>query len=276
MQIIENMRHAPHWLTRRIGALGLGAMVAASALLPGTTALAAPQAGCGTSVSCIIQFGDARIAERQTALTKLSGAITTQANAGHITSGQASNLQSDVSANANGLAALKTKLDAEITAAAAVADVKLIYLHFRIFAVVLPRDYHIIWLDVLVNIDAKLRTLQPKIETVLDKASKLNDTDNDGDVAAMNAAYADLKAQLTAAEGQIDGAQGLIPSLTPAAFNDPSGIYKTDWTDFVNDIHSAHTDIKAAVADLHKIVAIAKELNAEQKLPAGSAPAHEP
>jgi len=59
-------------LPRRLAALGILSALAASVLLP-AAALAAPaQAGaCGGDVKCIIAFGDARIAERQAALTKL-------------------------------------------------------------------------------------------------------------------------------------------------------------------------------------------------------------
>ncbi len=274
MDIFESMRHAPYRLARRAGVFGLGAMLAVSVLAPGL-ALATPRATCIT-VQCIIAFGDNAIAVRQTALTNLSNKVAAQLSAGHITSAQAGVLSSDVSANASGLSALKTKLDAETDMTAARTDVKSIYVRFRIFAVVLPRDYHEIWLDILINVDARLRALQPKIEGIIDKLSNLNDPDNDRDIAAIKAAYADMKAQLTSAEGQIDGAQGLLPSLTPANFNADPILYRTNFTDFHNDIKEAHIDILAAVADLHKMTRIAKELAAEQNLPAGAQPAAEP
>jgi hypothetical protein len=268
------MRGLPYGLVRWLGALGLGTTLAASALASGG-ALAAPQASC-TTVQCVITFGDSAIAARQTALTTLGNKVTTQLNAKHLTSEQAAAISSDVSNNSAGLATLKTKLDGETTMAAARDDVKNIFSHFRIFAVVLPRDYHEIWLDVLVNIDARLRDLQPKLDGIVDKIAALPDPDNDGDVAAINAAYADLKAQLTSAEGQIDGAQGLFPSLTPANFDANVTLYKTNYTDFHNDIKSAHGDITMAAKDLHKIAQLAKDLIGEQHLPAGATPGAEP
>jgi hypothetical protein len=276
MSIIESMRRAPHGLIRRLGALGLGAMLAVSAFAPGSgAALAAPQASC-TTVQCVITYGDNAIAVRQTALTTLGNKVTAQLNAGHITSAQAGVISNDVSTNSSGLAALKAKLDAETSILTAREDVKNIYLQFRIFAVVLPRDYHEIWLDLLINIDARLRAMQPKIDGIIDKLTALKDPDNDGDLAAINSAYADMKAQLMSVEGQIDGAQGLLPTLTPANYNADLALYKTNFTDFHNDIKTAHGDIVTAVKDLHRISQIAHDLIGEQNLPAGATPATEP
>jgi hypothetical protein len=217
-------------------------------------------------LQCIIAFGDSEIARRDTALNTFSGKVTKQAGAKHITSDQANALQQDVTNNLNGLAGLKTTLDAATTVADARKDVALIYTQFRIFAVVLPRDTHHLWLDILSNTDQKMKDAEDKIQDAINKTS--GDEDKHGDKAAIAAAFQDYKNQLASAEGQIDGALGLLPTLTPAQYDDKSSPYQTNYTDYVNDTRAAGQDIKAAAADLKKIVALLKDLRGKSTAPA--------
>src|SRR5579859_2261422 len=110
------------------------------ALVP-ATALAATQSCTAKDVKCVIQFGDQQIANRITALNKLSATVTDDHNKLLIDDAHASDLQTDVQTNVTGLNTLKTTLDAETDAKAARQDVEKIYTQFRIYAVVLPRDY---------------------------------------------------------------------------------------------------------------------------------------
>jgi hypothetical protein len=184
-------------LPRRLAALGILSALAASVLVP-AAALAAPaQAGaCGGDVKCILAFGDARIAERQAALTKLGTKIGDQLSKGHITSAQAAPLQAQVTQSQGDMTAIKTKLDAETTAAAARQDVHDIYWKYRIFAVVIPKTTRKAFYDVTTNVDAKLKGLEPKIEDAISKAPA-------GEKAQLNQLYSDYKAQLSEAESQV-------------------------------------------------------------------------
>ena len=239
---------------RRLAAFAMLAVLAGAAALP-ATALAAPNntsaATSCTTAQCVIAFGDEEIAKRLTALNTLSGKVTDQLNKGHLTSTQANAVQSDVTNNENGLNALKTKLDAETNITAARQDVKDIYERFRIFAVVLPRDYNTAWLDILQNIDGKLRAIQPKIEYAINHAP----TSEQGQ---LNTLYSDFKAQLQEAESQIDAAQGQVATLTPANFDNDKSVYTTAWQDFRSDTKTAHSDIHQAASDLHQIAQILK------------------
>jgi hypothetical protein len=260
--ILSNCR-APRKVACWLGALACALTLAAAAGTSGT-ASAAPRTTC-TNVQCVIQFGDTQITNRLTALSTLCSKVAAQQTANHITGAQAGAISADCgpsSANVTGLTALKAKLDAETTMAQARADVKNIYEQFRIYAVVLPRDYNEVWLDILTNVDQKLRGVQPKIDAAIDAASGLPDKDNDKE--KINSAFADFKNQLTAAEGQIDGAQGLIPTLSVSAFNNTPSTYKTDYTDYRNDIHTAHQDIAAATKDLHVVAQALKDLVGDQ------------
>ncbi|HEX8731101.1 MAG TPA: hypothetical protein VF725_03475, partial [Ktedonobacterales bacterium] len=65
---------------------GLG-MLAAMVIAPLAGFAAAPTSLCGaTDTQCVITFGNARIAERQTALSKLNSRVSAQYNAGRISS----------------------------------------------------------------------------------------------------------------------------------------------------------------------------------------------
>jgi hypothetical protein len=264
MRIIALARRAVPTLGHHLGLGGLGLLLGVAALVPAATSLAAPQTGCATPppgqsvLQCVIAFGDNEIARRDTALNTFSGKVTKESTAGHISKDQASDLQQDVTNNLNGLATLKTALDAATTVPDARKDVALIYTQFRIFAVVLPRDTHHLWLDILSNVDQKMKDAEGKIEDAIQKTS--SDEDKNGDKAAIAAAFQDYKDQLSSAEGQLDGALGLLPTLTPAQYDDKTSPYRTNYTDYVNDIHSAGQDIKAAVADLKKIAALLKDL----------------
>jgi hypothetical protein len=169
--------------------------MAASIALGGAsaaTALAAPAHSTlptctRTDVKCVIAFGDQRIDERTAALTKLNDKASEQVAAGHITSSQASAIQADVTSNQSGLTALKSKLDAETDATTARQDVKNIYTQFRIFAVVLPRDYHEIVLDIMTNVQAKLVGLEPKLQQAITGAPAVEQ-------AKLNSLYSDFTA----------------------------------------------------------------------------------
>jgi hypothetical protein len=217
------------------------------------TALAAPAASTPTpgakctTVACVQQFGDARITERLEALDKLAG--DAQGHKG-ITDSQRQTILSDEQTNKDGLNALKSKLDGETDIQAARADVKNIYVQFRIFAVVIPRDRGEIWLFHEQNVIARLTAGNDKITSAIQKAKAKGD-----DVTRLLALQADYNAKLADATTQTSNAQGLIPSLTPANYPGTDGTLKT----YRGDLKAAHDDIRDAAKDLHQIVQILKQ-----------------
>lgn len=254
-------------LSRGIRLLGMTTLLALAAALP-ATALAARAATPAatptvcTTLTCIVQFGDARIAERLTALGTLSGKIATDLSNKLISSTQASALQGDVSTNVNGLTTLKGQIDAfngqpdtPQNRQAARALVKQIFLTYRVFAVVLPRDYRELEFDIIFTADQYLRSLDPIIQSAIDNAPA-------GEQAKLNSLFSDYKAQLTEAESQIDAAQGQLPALTPANFNNDPTLYKTALTDYSNDVRAAHQGVRKAAQDLHQIAQILKSSGA--------------
>lgn len=235
-------------LTMRRAALGALAVLSLGVVALPATALAAP----GTcDVHCVISYGDARITERQAALTKLGSVISERASDKHITSDQANALQADVTTNQTGLEALKTKLDAETDATAARRDVKSIYEQFRIYAVVLPRDYRTLELDIEINVAHKLKDLEPTLQSAINGApSSIKDQ--------LTTLYNDYVTQVANAEAQIDAAQGELPQLTPANFNTNQTGYKTALANLRNDVHMGSKDLHQASKDLHTIAKLLK------------------
>ena len=249
MNPLTILRRLPARLTLFAGAALLALAVAAP-----LTALAAPKADAKCDpkdIKCVIAFGDQRIQDRLDALTKLNGKVTDALSAKHITSDQANTLTSDIATNTTGLQNLKAKLDGESDIAAARGDVKNIYLQFRIYAVVLPRDYHELWLDRLADADHRLAGVKDKIADAIAKAPA-------GEQAQLNSLFDDYKTQLAAAEAQMDAAQGELPRFTPENFNTNRQSFETARTNLKNDLKTAHKDLNQAAGDLHQIAQILK------------------
>lgn len=239
-------------IPRHLLAVGMAASIALGGL-GASTALAAPSVTTctRTDVKCVIAFGDLRIDERTAALTRLNDRANFQVAAGHITTSQASAIQADVTSNKNGLAALKSKLDAETDAAAARQDARNIYVQFRIFAVVLPRDYHEIVLDIMTNVQAKMAGLEPKLQQAIANAPSSVQ-------AQLNTLYSDYTAKVAAASTQITNANGLVSYFTPDNLNNNTATYRSNWLTFRSDILAGRADLRQAASDLHQMAQILK------------------
>src|SRR5437763_13586041 len=172
-------------------------------LLP-VTALAATPKCAATDVKCVIQFGDEQITNRIAALNKLSATITEHHNKQLIDDAHADSLQADVKTNIDGLNALKTTLDARTDAKTARQDVEKIYTQFRIYAVVLRRDYRRLHLAIEITVDNKLSALKAPTERRIDNAPADKKDE-------LNKLFTDYKDQLSDAESNIDLAQKTWP-----------------------------------------------------------------
>jgi hypothetical protein len=240
MKLVRTLHRLPPRL------LALGVVVAAAIMVLPATVFAAPTKPASCDLACIIHFGDTRINDRLTALTNLSNRVTNALNNQRITQGQATPLQSDISTNQSGLTHLKSTLDGETAPRAALQDVRNIYLQFRIYAVVLPRDNHQLWLDMLSNAAGKLAGLEPTIQTALDHAPA-------GLKGQLNNLFSDYKAQIAEAQAQIAAGQGQLSVLTVANFNNNRTTYLIALNDLRSDTRTAQRDIKQAIRDLHQI-----------------------
>ena len=238
-------------MPKRFLAIGLFSLLALS--IPATAFAASPTATkCSASdTQCWITLGDQLITARQTALTNLGNKVTDRLNDKLINSDQANVLQSDISTNASGLTALQTKLNGETNAIAARLDVANIFLQFRIYAVVLPRDYRRLYLDIAVNVDARLRGLSENLKEAIQGAPA-------SEQGQLNTLYNDYLAQLSAAEAQFDTAQADFPALTPANFNYNRSAYETSLNSLTTSLKTIRSALKQAGQDAHQIAHILK------------------
>jgi hypothetical protein len=191
------------------------------------------------------------IAARQTALTTLSGKVSGRLNQQLISSDQAAVLQSDIGTNQQGLSALQTKLNGETNAQAARQDVVNILFQFRIFAVVLPRDYRHLYLDIAVTVDARLRGFGPKVQEAIQKAPA-------SEQAQLQSLFSDYQNQLSTAEGQFDSAAADIVTLTPENFNYNRASYTSTLSNLTTSLKTIQTALHQAGQDLHQIAQILK------------------
>jgi len=232
-----------------VGALGL---LAAGVIMPLSGFAAAPASLCApTDTQCVITFGNARIAERQTALSKLNSRVSEVYTDGRITSSDNSTLVGDISSNESGLTTLQGQLDGATDAKTARADVQLIYTQYRIYAVVLPRDYHEVWLDMITHTDTRLTGAEPIIQDAINGAPS-------GVQAQASTLFSDYKTQVATATAQTQAAQSLIAQLTPAAFDASQSSYQSTFGNYKTDIHTAGVATAKAISDLHQIVQLLK------------------
>ena len=248
MKFLAALRRMPE----RFLAIGLFSLLALS--IPATAFAATPTTTpkcSATNAQCWITLGDQLIANRQTALINLGNKVTERLNDKLISSDQTNVLRADISTNASGLTALQTKLNAETNATAARLDVANIFLQFRIYAVVLPRNYRRLFLDVAVNVDAKLRGLSDDLKQAIQNAPVSKQ-------GQLNMLYNDYLAQLSAAEAQFDTAQSDFPTLTPANFNYNHPAYEVSLNSLKTAEETIHSALQKAGQDAHQIAQILK------------------
>ncbi|PWT75609.1 MAG: hypothetical protein C5B60_05095 [Chloroflexi bacterium] len=250
IQTVVQHFHGRVWLKAAIAALALGV-----AILPLTanaaSDLQSQASACNGSLTCLISWGDARIAERLTALRILSGKVKDRQSDHSITSDQAATLQADATTNTNNLTALKAKIDADTEPRRALADDKSIFVTYRIFAAVLPHDYRLLWFDVMQNLESKMRGLIPTIEDAIKGAPSSIQ-------GQLNTLFADYKNQLAAAEAQFDAINTDLPQITPANFDsNPTG-FEATLANLRGDENVAAQDLRSAAKDLHQMVQLAK------------------
>lgn len=240
------MKNFKDFCSRHLAALSL-ALVGALSLF-GIAAAAAPVADAAscTTVSCVQQFGNQRIQERLTALEKLK---TDAKNNKALTGQQQDIIVNDANSNENGLNALKKQLDAETAIKPALADVKNIYVQFRIYAVVLPRDYGEIELFHEQNASQRMTDAEVTIDALIQKDQ------NGKNIGQIKTLDQDYMNKLNDASTNMKGAQGLIPSLVPANYPGTNSTLKT----YHQDLKTARLDLQGAANDLHQMTQLLKE-----------------
>ena len=228
--------------------LALGFAIPATTLAASAASAASTHTNisCGGNLSCVVNFGNQQIQDRLNALNTLNGRVSYWLNKQAITSTQASALQSDVSTNESGLNALQSKLDAETSIQEARQDVHNMYDQFRIYAVVLPRDYRTIHADIAGNIDAKLQGMESDLQTDINSAPS-------SEQQQLTSYYNNFVMEVNAAANDVSTAQNGLAVLTPANFNANPGSYEATQASVTTADQNAHKELHQCGYDLHQI-----------------------
>ncbi|HLX40482.1 MAG TPA: hypothetical protein VKR42_08115 [Ktedonobacteraceae bacterium] len=237
----------PLGLLSTLGLMALSMLVPSTAFASSTTSPTC----AATDVQCVIDIGNQYIAQRESSLAKLSSNVVALANKNELHSDQAAAIQSDITTNESALSSLKTKLDAETNATAAREDVRNIFLEFRIYLVVIPRDLRQVHVDLEENLKDAMKDMESTLQAAI-KAAPISKQ------AQLNSLFNDYVNQLAAAETQIDTALTNLPALTPAYYDSNPTSYASTLKTVSSSELAAHTDLHNAARDLHEMAKLLK------------------
>jgi len=196
----------------------------------------------------IQQKGDAEINRRLGQLNKLDGII---AAATHLTPSDQAYLTAEVNAEVSGLTALETKLNAETTLSAAIADAQNIFTEYRVYALVTPKVWLVKTADDQQSVEAKLSTLSGKLQSRItaDQNAGKNVTSLQGTLNSMNTQISDAQSISSSVEATV------LP-LQPADYDTDHSIL----SGYRSKLQTAQSDDQTADSDATTIVTGLKSL----------------
>ena len=116
--------------------------------------------------------------------------------------------------------------------------------NYRVYVVMTPQTHLTVVIDDETYIEGVFTNLEPTIATAIQNAQ------NGGkDVTAAQAAFTDLKSQVSTAQGETSGQAAQILAQTPAGYPGNWQVFLAARTNATN----AHTDLAAAYADSQRI-----------------------
>ena len=217
----------------------LGAAVATFALLiTAAPSLAAPP----TRLDQLKQRADAEIQRR---LTTLQADSVLVSKATHLTDANRNSLSSLIATDQNGLTALKSTIDGDTDLASALKDARRIVTDFRIYVLVEPQVHLTVAADRVAAIADRFADLDTKLQAKIDTAKQ------DGkDTATEQQALDDAKSKVADASRSASGVPSSVLALTPAGY--PGN--RDTLVQARGELETAHTDLKAARADVATVI----------------------
>lgn len=243
----------------RVGALAVaGGMVlslAGTAFAAGTaTSTVTPGAGsprAGRTLDTLKQTCEAAIDRRVSSLGDLQGKVSSST---YLTASDKTILLGEISAEHDGLAALRVKIAADPDRATLVADCKSIVEHYRVYLLMIPKAHLMIASDAATVIGQKLTDLATKLQADIDRATSAGK-----DTADAQRDLNNLKAAISAgtgAAGPVDGLLNFTLPLNPSEYPADQQNVKTARA----DMGTTHTDFVQAGKDARQVVADLKAL----------------
>lgn len=203
---------------------------------PSSSAPATPSTH-GESLAAIQAKAAAAIARRQ---ASLSVALTSVGANTFITAADKATLQTTLSGDQTGLAALGQTIAADTTAAQAKIDYATIFTGYRVYALALPQVRYAEATDDLTG------TVLPKLQDAQSKLEALIAADPSKNTAAVQASMADLAAQITAISTSTDGLSATVLAFTPAQYDANHALLAAPRA----TLAEARIDVKTARADI--------------------------
>jgi len=190
---------------------------------------------------------EANLAARLSQLDALQRAVGDSAN--HLTSGDRQTLQNDITTvELPGIEALQPQVQEATTCAQLLRDAHSMVFDYRVFVVMTPQTHLTIVADDETYVEGQLVSLEPAIARAIQNAQAQGKN-----VTAAQAAFTDLKGQVSAAQGATGGRAVQVLAQTPSGYPGNWPVFLTTRTDLVNarnDLHSAYTDARQIRADL--------------------------
>ena len=143
-----------------------------------------------------------------------------------------------------GIQALQTQVQSATTCAGLRAVARSMVFNYRVYVVMTPQTHLTIVFDDETYIEGVFVNLEPQIATAIQNAQAAGK-----DVTAAQAAFTDLKSQVSTAQGETSGQSAQILAQTPTG-------YPGNWQVFLTAAPTpanAHTDLHAAYADAQHI-----------------------
>jgi hypothetical protein len=254
-----------HNLARRIavGAVAAGATLGLVALAPesafaatssnttagsGTPTTPASNPGCTSALfGQAQQLVEADLNARVSQLNTLSAATNNSAN--HLTTGDRQTLVNDITTvELPGIQTLQTQVQSVTTCPALRAIAHSMVYNYRVYVVMTPQTHLTIVMDDETYIEGVFVNLEPQIATAIQNAQAAGKN-----VTAAQAAFTDLKNQVSTAQGETNGQSATILAQTPTGFPGNWGVFlaaRTNATNAHTDLHSAYRDAEQIRSDL--------------------------
>jgi hypothetical protein len=207
----------------------------------GSTAV--PAGTCSpTRLSAAQALVEAQLAARVSQLAALSSAVSGSTT---LSAGDKATLTTDVANEQSGITALQGKVTADTTCAVVRQDGRAMVLDYRVYVVMTPQVHLTISADTEAALVGQLTGIEPQLQAAIAAAQAQGKN-----VAAAQAAFADLQSKVTAASQDSAGISATVLAFTPAS-------YPACWSTFVSergDLKSGDQALHAADRDAHAIV----------------------
>jgi hypothetical protein len=190
---------------------------------------------------------EADLAGRVTQLNALSAAVDNTVN--KLTAGDRQTLQNDITnVELPGIEALQAPVPQDTTCPELRIAARSMVFDYRVYVVMTPQTHLTIVIDEETSIEGVFVNLEPQVASAISSAQA-----HGKNVTAAQAAFDDLKSQVTAAQGDTNGQSALVLAQTPPGFPGNWPVFlaaRTNATNAHNDLHTAYGDVQQIRSDL--------------------------